>query len=136
MSDGMEVESAAAASGTSSWTLRYGAKHRFERVRDFPVEIVPPKRVRIYRRSGHYLLQWWDPAARRNLAERIDGDLVVALVRARQIQERLTHFRTSGQPRAGGSRMQRWSTSTWWTVASGRMRATSALEVSTAIPAL
>src|SRR5262247_3466157 len=97
MNDGMKVGSPVPASGTSSWTMRYGEKHRFERVRDFPAGIVPPKRVRISRRSGHHLLQWWDPAARGNVAERIDGDLVAAIVRARQIQERLTHFRNSGQ---------------------------------------
>lgn len=81
----------------SDWSRKYGHKHRFERVTDFPRGVAPPGRVRIYRRGGHHLLQWWDPAAGRNLAERIDGDLVAAIARARQIQERLTHFRSSGQ---------------------------------------
>jgi hypothetical protein len=97
MSDGMKVELPAKSSATGSWTQKYGDRHRFQRVSDFPAGIVPPRRVRIYRRSGHHLLQWWDPAARQNLAERIDGDLVAAIVRARQIEERLVHFRTSGQ---------------------------------------
>jgi hypothetical protein len=81
----------------SNWSRKYGQKHRFQRVTVFPRSIEPPKRVRIYRRSGHHLLQWWDPAAGRNLAERIDGDLVAAIARARQIEERLTCFRSSGQ---------------------------------------
>jgi len=81
----------------SDWSRKYGRKHRFERVTSFPRGVAVPDRVRIYRRSGHHLLQWWDPAAGRNLAERVDGDLVAAIARARQIDERLTHFRSSGQ---------------------------------------
>src|SRR5262245_59310076 len=73
----------------SAWTRKYGDKHRFQRVTGFPAGIVPPERVRIYRRGGHHLLQWWDPDAKRNLAERIDGDLVNAIARARQVEERL-----------------------------------------------
>jgi len=42
-------------------------------------------------------LQWWDPAAKGNLSDRVDGDLVAAIARARQIEERLTNFRSSGQ---------------------------------------
>jgi hypothetical protein len=100
MSNGMKMTLPAAASTTSNWTLKYGSRHRFERVGDFPTGIVAPQRLRIYRRSGHHLLQWWDPAARRNLAERIDDDLVAAIVRARQIEERLTNFRTGGRKHA------------------------------------
>jgi len=81
----------------SDWSRRYGRKHRFERVTAFPRGVAAPERVRIYRRSGHHLLQWWDPAAGRNLAERIDGDLVAAIARARQVEDRLIHFRSSGQ---------------------------------------
>jgi hypothetical protein len=81
----------------SDWSRKYGRKHRFERVTTFPRGVAAPQQVRVYRRSGHHLLQWWDPAAGRNLAERIDGDLVAAIARARQIEERLTHFRSSGQ---------------------------------------
>jgi integrase len=43
------------------------------------------------------VLQWWEPSARGNLSDRVDGDLVAAIARARQIEERLTHFRSSGQ---------------------------------------
>jgi len=57
---------------------------------------MPPSRVRIYERTGHFVLQWWDKAQKRNLCERIDGDLVAAITRARQIDGRLEHFRSSG----------------------------------------
>src|SRR5439155_3511556 len=80
-----------------SWSQKYGEKHRFQRIATFPPGIVPPRKIRIYWRNGRHLLQWWDPAARRNLAEPIDGDLVAALFRARQIEKRLYHFRSSGQ---------------------------------------
>jgi hypothetical protein len=52
--------------------------------------------VRIYQRSGRFLLQWWDKGEKRNLCEWVDGDLVAAIGRARQIDERLEHFRSSG----------------------------------------
>lgn len=84
-----------------SWSERYGEKHRLCWVREFPPGITPPQRVRIYQRSGHFVLQWWDPGAKGNLSDRVDGDLVAAIARARQIEERLTHFRSSGQ---GGHR--------------------------------
>lgn len=60
---------------------------------------MPPKRVRIYFRCDHYILQWWKPAAKKNLSDRVNGDLVAAIMRARQIEERLEHFRSSGQGR-------------------------------------
>src|SRR6516225_6188566 len=82
-----------AAAAAPNWSARYGERHRLEWVKDFPAGVAAPKRVRIYRRSEHYVLQWWDPAARRNLSDRIDGDLVSAIARARQIEERLTTFR-------------------------------------------
>ncbi len=80
-----------------SWSERYGEKHRLRWVRDFPRGITPPQRVRIYERADHFVLQWWDPAAKGNLSDRVDGDLVAAIARARQIEERLVHFRSSGQ---------------------------------------
>ena len=80
----------------ASWSERYGERHRLQCVRDFPAGIIPPKRVRIYLRAEHYILQWWDKSQKRNLCERIDGDLVTAIARARQIDERLEHFRSSG----------------------------------------
>lgn len=81
------------------WRQRYAQLHRPRRVTDFPVGIVPPKQVRIYRRSHHYLLQWWDPREKGILSERVDGDFVAAIARDRQIDERLEHFRTSGHRR-------------------------------------
>ncbi|MFM7149716.1 MAG: hypothetical protein ACKO23_07730 [Gemmataceae bacterium] len=58
--------------------------------------MLPPRKVRLYRRQEHYVLQWWDPAAKGNLSDRVDGDLLSALMRARQIEERLSHLRRSG----------------------------------------
>ena len=46
--------------------------------------------------AGHFVLQWWDKAAKRNLSERIDGDLVAAITRPRYIHERLENFHSSG----------------------------------------
>jgi integrase len=83
--------------GNESWSQRYGEKHRLEWIKDFPKGITPPKRVRIYGRAEHYVLQWWDPAAKQNLSDRVDDDLVAAISRARQIEERLQHFKSSRQ---------------------------------------
>lgn len=93
---GTETESHPSGPAPSTWTLRYAEKHRWCRVESFPSGIVPPRRVRVYRRADHYILQWWDPAAKRNFSDRVDGDLVAAIMRARQIEERLEHFRSSG----------------------------------------
>src|SRR5262249_20163115 len=84
-----------------SWAEHYGEKHRFRRVTDFPAGVQAPRRVRIYRRGDGLLLQWWDPASKQNVAERIDGDLVSAIVRARQVEERLVHLKSA---RATGRR--------------------------------
>jgi hypothetical protein len=89
--------STAEAAARPSWSERYGARHRLVRVTDLPPGITGPIKVRLYRRRDHFVLQWWDPAAKRTLSDRVDGDLVAALVRARQIEERLNHFRASGQ---------------------------------------
>lgn len=70
-----------------------------QRITVFPTGISGPKKVRIYLRQQHYVLQWWDPAAKTNLSDRVDGDLVSAIARAREIEERLTHFKSSGQVR-------------------------------------
>src|SRR5262249_31326894 len=67
-----------------SWSDRYGARHRMCRVKDFPPGLVGPRKVRIYWRNDHYLLQWWAPAQGKNVSERIVGDLLTALVRARE----------------------------------------------------
>ncbi len=66
------------------------------RLTQLPLGIRPPKRVRIYFRHDHHLLQWWDRTAKQNLCERINGNLVAAIGRARQIDERLEHFHSSG----------------------------------------
>lgn len=82
--------------GPSSWSRRYGAKHNWVRITDFPAGIDPPRKVRVYKRADHYILQWWDKAAGKNLTDRVNGDLVAAIVRAREIDERLLNFRSSG----------------------------------------
>lgn len=80
----------------ATWTNRYGAKHRWQRLTDFPSGLRGPTKVRVYSRNDHFILQWWDPGAKRNLAERIDGDLLAALLAARKIDERLADRRSSG----------------------------------------
>jgi len=82
-------------SALRSWSQRYGEKHTLRRVIDYPFGIIAPKRVRVYRRCNHYVLQWWDPAAKQNLSDRVDGDLVTAITRARQIEERMECRRSS-----------------------------------------
>lgn len=83
----------------NGWTTRYGEKFRFERVQDFPQGIIAPRKVRVYRRSDHYLIQWWEPGAKKNRADRVDGDLVAAIIKAREIEERLENFQSSGASR-------------------------------------
>jgi integrase len=63
-----------------------------------PAGVAAPKKVRIYERSGHFLLQWWDPTHKKTLSLRIDGDLLEAIVRAREIDGRLANYRASGLP--------------------------------------
>ena len=79
-----------------SWSGRYGQRHRLERITEFPRGITPPRKVRIYERAGHYVLQWWDHGAKQNLSDRVDGDFVAAIARARELDERLVEQRTSG----------------------------------------
>ncbi|HMC11624.1 MAG TPA: hypothetical protein VKH44_10050, partial [Pirellulaceae bacterium] len=55
-----------------------------------------PKRVRIYRRGDHFVLQWWDLAAKRTLNHRVEGDVVTAVAKAREIDEKLAALRHSG----------------------------------------
>src|SRR5262245_49761468 len=81
-----------------SWSDRYGARHRMCRVKDFPPGLVGPRKVRIYWRNDHYLLQWWAPAQGKNVSERIVGDLLTALVRAREVEQRLTDFPRASTP--------------------------------------
>src|SRR5262245_19366758 len=82
---------------TASWSQRYGERHRLQRITEFPRGVAAPEKVRLYWRHDHYVLQWWDPGAKTNLSDRVDDDLVAAIIRARQIEERLVHFRHSGQ---------------------------------------
>ena len=83
-----------------SWSEKYGCRHQLHRIEEFPRGIVAPKRVRVYERTAHYVLQWWDPAARKTLSDRVNGDLVAAIARAREIDDRLEHFRSGGTGRA------------------------------------
>lgn len=80
----------------SNWQARYASKYRPIRIRAFPEGIVPPKRVRIYRRNTYYLLQWWDPSQRKTLVHRLDGDLLDAIMNAREIESRLNNYKSSG----------------------------------------
>ena len=80
-------------SSRSPWVQRYGDKHRLCRITEFPTGIVPPKRVRIYARGSHYIIQWWDKGAKKTLSDRVDGDMVAAIYRAREIEERLAQVR-------------------------------------------
>jgi len=87
----------------NAWRDRYSQRHRPHRIKDFPTGIVPPKKVRIYSRREHHLLQWWDPGEKRTLSERVDGDLIDAIARARTVEERLSYYRSSGRkPRKRG----------------------------------
>lgn len=80
----------------SEWARKYGRTHRLVRIARFPRGVTAPKKVRIYSRAGHFVVQWWDPSARGNLCCRVDGDLLDALARAREIDQRLTNFKSSG----------------------------------------
>jgi hypothetical protein len=90
------VKPGEARSRKPTWTDRYGDKHRWRRYRSWLPGIAPPAKVRLYERGGHYLLNWWSPADKRNLTERIVGDLLTALARARIIDDRLSLFRSAG----------------------------------------
>lgn len=78
------------------WGERYGQKHRLQRVRSFPAGVTEPKKVRLYAREDHYILQWWDSAAKRTLSYRVTGDLIDALAEARKIEARLVNYKSAG----------------------------------------
>jgi hypothetical protein len=80
-----------------TWNERYGERHRWRRYRNWPPGLTAPVKVRLYERNKILLLSWWDPGARKNLSERIDGDLLTALARARVIDDRVRNFRTAGR---------------------------------------
>jgi integrase len=87
---------ASQSKAAQEWSARYGQRHRLQRIMDCPNGITLPRRVRIYRRVDHFVLQWWDRQAKGNLCIRVDGDLVTAIMRAREIEDRLENFRTAG----------------------------------------
>lgn len=86
----------------ASWCARYGHRHRMQRVANWPPGVAAPKKVRVYLRNSHWLLQWWEPGARKNVSERVEGDAVDAVTRAREVDRRLGEFKTSGRLSAGG----------------------------------
>jgi integrase len=88
-------------SSASDWSQRYGDRHHMRRVTAWPPGIHPPRKVRVYYRNGHWLLQWWDPQQKKNVATRVDGDLIDAVAQARQIEQQLTNFKRSGVGQTG-----------------------------------
>lgn len=94
-------ETPAAATPEPSWSDRYGTKHRWHRFVAFPAGLTPPQKVRVYQRADHFLLNWWDPGEKKNRSERVAGDLLAALTRARDIDGRIGALRTAGVTGAG-----------------------------------
>lgn len=85
-----------------SWSDRYGDTHRWRRFLDFPAGLTPPQKVRVYQRAGRFLLNWWDPGEKKNRSERVAGDLLAALTRARDVDGRIGALRTAGVTGTGG----------------------------------
>ncbi len=82
----------------TAWRGKYSQRHKLSRVTTFPATIRPPAKVRIYHRAtGYFLLQFWDPAAKKTLYGRVDGDLLDAIAQARTIERNLTTRKSSGQ---------------------------------------
>ncbi len=86
-----------APSGQSSWQARYGVAHQLRRIRTLPAGVTAPKKVRLYARQDHFIVQFWDPAAKRTLSIRVAGDLIDALAEARKIEARLINYKTAGR---------------------------------------
>lgn len=78
-----------AVSGKLSWSATYGEKHKLQRITAFTAGITPPEKVRLYWRHDHYVLQWWDPGQKKTLSDRVNGDLIAAIIRVREIEQRL-----------------------------------------------
>ena len=78
------------------WSDKYGVQHKWVRISEFPSGISAPKKLRLYKRSNHFLLNWWDPSLKKNQSLRIDGDLLDALTKAREIDDRVVNYRRSG----------------------------------------
>lgn len=87
---------AAAAARRRRWQIRYARRHQPVRIKRFPKGVAAPVKVRIYRRCEYHQLQWWEPSARQTITLRVDDDLVGSLAKAREIDQRLLHFRRSG----------------------------------------
>lgn len=81
---------------TSNWSQKYGDRHRLERIEHFPPGIQSPQRVRIYFRRDHFVLQWWDSQTKGTLSDRVNGDLVAAIARAREIEELIEQSKSIG----------------------------------------
>jgi len=81
----------------SAWRQRYSERHKLERITQFPRGVRAPKRVRIYARREHFLLQWWEPREKRTFSERVDDDLIAAIFKAREIDDRLVNVKSSGR---------------------------------------
>ncbi|HEY4261961.1 MAG TPA: tyrosine-type recombinase/integrase [Schlesneria sp.] len=84
------------SSQTASWSSRYGDRHKLERIVDFPKGVAAPEKIRLYWRYDHYVLQWWDRSEHRTLSDRVNGDLVAAITRARDIEKRMNEIGRSG----------------------------------------
>jgi integrase len=90
-------ESAArTVSESSTWREKYGANHKIIRISQFPAGIAAPKKVRIYSRRDHYILQFWDPHSKRTQSVRVAGDLIDALSEARKLDIRLEDNKHAG----------------------------------------
>ncbi len=99
---GTAVEDDNKSNTAKTWSQRYGVVHRLQRVDQQSVGFPLPKRVRIYRRRNHFVMQWWDPTAKQNLNQRVEGDIVTAVAKAREIDDKLSVVRHSGvAPRIG-----------------------------------
>jgi hypothetical protein len=66
------------------------------RVSTWPAGVEAPVKVRVYWRVDHWLLQWWEPSLRKNVSERVEGDLIDAVAKARELDRRLRDLRKSG----------------------------------------
>ena len=72
-----------------SWAAKYHDRHAWQRVAPNLPGLALPKRVRVYARAGQFLLNYWDPAIKKNRTEKVDGDLLAALSAARRVEDRL-----------------------------------------------
>jgi integrase len=95
--DGNDTELSTTKDSKNVWKARYGERHRLVRITDFPGRITPPRRVRIYSRTGYFLLQFWDPAERKTLHHRVDGDLIDAVAKAREFDGKLDTRQPTGR---------------------------------------